>query len=180
MDRARAVGVCGWVPERACLRLAGGFVRPDALAVLRVGDRSIVLVIERDLGTERGATLPEKVRRYRSLFARSQPIEPLNVGIVVDSARRLLSVRRILARADQPGGPIRVWLTTEPALAADAHAAVWSSPQGTERRTVDLEAHWVGDPWPILGPGCLAEGDSLEVLDERVMGLVPGLAWLVR
>ncbi len=180
VDRTRAVGVCGWVPERACLRLAGGFVRPDALAVLPVGDRSIVLVIERDLGTERGGTLPEKVRRYRSLFARSQPIGPLHVGIVVDSARRLLSVRRILARVDQPTGPIRVWLTTEPALAADAHAAVWSSPEGTERRTVDLEAHWVGDPWPLLGEGCLAEGDGLEVLDERVMGLVPGLAWLIR
>ena len=88
-------------------------------------------------------------------------------------------MRRILARADQPTGPIRVWLTTEP-LVADAHAAVWSSPEGTERRTVDLEAHWVRDPWSILGPGCLAEGDSLEVLDERVMGLVPGLAWLIR
>ncbi len=124
--------------------------------------------VERDLGTECGDALPEKIRRYRSLFARSQPIEPLHIGIVVYSARR--------AGAPDPGSrrPAH-WAdpglarTTEP-LVADAHAAVWSSPEGTERRTVDLEAHRVRDPWSILGPGCLAEGDSLEVLDERVMG----------
>jgi len=57
-------------------------------------------------GTERGAVLPEKIRRYRSAFSRSSDDPPIHVGIVVDSARRAASVGRLIARSDQPGPPV--------------------------------------------------------------------------
>ena len=75
------------MPERVCAHVFGGFLRPDALAGIGVSERAIALFIERDLGTERGEVLAEKIRRYRSVFART-PDHPVNVGFVVDSERR--------------------------------------------------------------------------------------------
>jgi hypothetical protein len=77
-------GIFAWLPERACGQLFG-FLRADALAGIRVGDRTLTLFIERDLSTERGEVLAEKIRRYRSLFARP-PDAPIVVGFVADSA----------------------------------------------------------------------------------------------
>jgi len=179
-EPATATGLAAWVPERACLRLFGGWLRPDALAVIRVGARSIVLLIERDLGTERGAVLPDKVRRYRSAFSRSSQDPPIHVGIVADSARRAASVGRLITRSDQPGPPVDVWVIAETALTADPLRAIWTSPGGAVVRTVDLAAHWSADPWPLLSPGCLGGPDGLEGLDERVFTAIPTLARFVR
>src|SRR3990172_638810 len=179
-EPATATGLAAWVPERACLRLFGGWLRPDALAVIRVGTRSIVLLIERDLGTERGAILPEKIRRYRSAFSRSSQDPPIHVGIVADSARRGASVGRLITRSDRPGPPVDVWVIAESALTADPLRAIWTSPGGLEVRTVDLAAHWSGDPWPLLSRGCLGGPDGLEGLDERVFAAIPALARFIR
>lgn len=179
-DPAAGTGLAAWVPERACLRLFGGWLRPDALAIIRFGLRSIVLFLERDLGTERGAVLPEKVRRYRSALSRQPDEPPIHVGIVVDSARRAASLSRLIGRTDHPKPPIGVWLIAEPVLVADPLDAIWTSPAGEAARTVDLGSHWTGDPWPVVAPGCLAEPDGLEALDERVFGAIPALARFIR
>jgi len=179
-EPATGTVLAGWVPERACLRLLGGWLRPDALAVIRIGERSIVLLIERDLGTGRGPVLPEKVRRYRSAFSRSSEDPPIHVGIVVDSARRAASVGRLIARSDRPHPPVGVWVSAEAALTADSLRAIWTSPAGASVRTVDLAAHWGADPWPLLSPGCLGGPDGLDGLDERVFAAIPALARFTR
>ena len=38
-------GIFTWVPERVCAQVFGGFLRPDALAGIRVGDRAIAVFI---------------------------------------------------------------------------------------------------------------------------------------
>jgi hypothetical protein len=172
-------GLAAWVPERACLRLFEGWLRPDAFAVVRAGERTIVMFIERDLGTERGGVLPEKVHRYRSAFSRSAE-PPIHLGIVVDSARRAASLGRAIARTDHPHGPIRVWLAALDGLARDPLRATWTSPAGDHVGTVDLAPHWTGEPWPLLVPGCLAQPDGLEALDERVFEAIPALAPFAR
>ncbi len=178
-DLGSETGIAAWVPERACLRLFGGWLRPDAFAVIRVGGRSIVLFVERDLGTERGAVLPEKVRRYRSALARQRDELPVHVGIVVDSPRRASSLGRLIARGDHPSEPIHVWLIAEPTLAVDPLHAIWTSPVGDRARTSELAPHWTGDPWPLRTPGHLAEPDGLDGLDERVFATIPALARFV-
>lgn len=94
-------GLMAWAPERACGQLFDGFLRPDALAVIRVRDRLIALFVERDLGSERGEALGEKIRRYRLVFAR-EPELPINVGFIVESERR---ARTVHTQAEGRGGP---------------------------------------------------------------------------
>ena len=89
-------GIFAWLPERACGQLFG-FLRADALAGIRVADRTLTMFIERDLGTERGEVIAEKVRRYRSLFARA-PEGPIVVGFVVESARRASTIQSLASR----------------------------------------------------------------------------------
>ena len=172
-------GLAAWVPERACLRLFEGWLRPDALALVRLGERMIVLFIERDLGTERGGVLPEKVHRYRSAFSRSAD-PPIHLGIVVDSTRRAASLGRTIGRADHPRGPIQVWLAPWDGLASDPLRATWTSPAGEHVRTIDLAPHSTGEPWPPLVPRCLAQPDGLEGLDERVFEAIPAVAPFAR
>ena len=56
----------------------------------------IVLFVERDLGTERGGMLLEKLDRYDAVFNREKEASPLHVGMVVESRRRASAVLRIL------------------------------------------------------------------------------------
>jgi hypothetical protein len=173
-DLAREIGISAWAPERACVRLKwDGYLRPDALAVIRVGDASIVMFVERDLGTERGGTLSQKVFKYGNVYGNRESTGPLHVGLVVDTARRAASVRRHVGDPKTATTSVRVWVTTEPALAADPYGCEWGSASGEEVRTVDLAPHWTGDPWAILQPLCLAEPDNLEGLDERGIGFIP-------
>ncbi len=83
---SREVYLAGWAPERAIALSFRGYLRPDALAVIGIGDRAVQLFIERDLGTERGAILAAKARTYSGY--RSADDVPMNVGFVVESARR--------------------------------------------------------------------------------------------
>jgi hypothetical protein len=136
----------------------------------------IVLFVERDLGTERGSVLVEKLRRYRNVYWRGKHRQRLHVGIVVGSLRRAYAVRRILRpSAEEMAEAILVWVTTEAELTADPHGAVWISPAVEAIRTIELEPHPFDEPWPILQPLCLATPDVLEVLDERAMAAVPAL-----
>ena len=180
-DPERGFGLSAWVPERLCIRLVrGGYLRPDALAVVRSGEASVLLAMERDLGTERGPMLAAKLERYRRVYDGGPASAPLHVGFVVDSGRRAASVRARLRGAwggGAPGGSaVSAWVVAEPALAADPFGAVWTAPEGAEARVVDLAPHWTGDAWPWLRPGDLADPAALEALDDRVYLAIPMLA----
>ena len=175
-DPERGFGLAAWVPERPLIRLVSGLLRPDALAVVRVGEASILLVIERDLGTERGPVLAGKLDRYRRIFHGLPGGAPLHVGFVVDSARRAASVRARLRRPGTEGSVVTAWMVAEPALVADPYGAAWTTPEGAEARVVDFAPHWTGDPWPWLRPGDLSDPAALEALDDRVYRAIPMLA----
>ena len=68
-DPEHGVGLAAWVSERPLIRMTWhSHLRPDALAVIRAGERSILLAIERDLGTERGPILTGKVDSYQRVY----------------------------------------------------------------------------------------------------------------
>ncbi len=139
-DGASGVGLAAWVSERPLIRMtwhAG--LRPDALAVIRVGERSILLAIERDLGTERGPILAGKVDSYQRIYDVRRYTAPLHVGFVVNSARRAASVRSRLRGTDKDDSVVTTWVVTEPALATDPYGAIWTTPGGTDARVVDFE-----------------------------------------
>ncbi len=140
-DPAGEVGLAGWVPERPLVRLTSyGDLRPDALAVVRSGERLIVLFIERDLGTERGGVLSDKVRGYDRLYRQRVAAHPLHVGFVVESHRRAYAIRRVLARAADETR-LGVWVTTEADLRADPYGCLWVSPAIDPVATADLAAN---------------------------------------
>jgi hypothetical protein len=177
-DPDREVGLAGWVPERALVRLTdSGYLRPDALAILRVREAMILMFIERDLGTERGSVLVDKLRRYRNSYWRLKKPRAFHVCVVVGSQRRAFAVRRALrGSSDERAEAIRVWVTTDTELLADPHGAMWVSPAVDVVRTIDLEPYPFEDPWPILQPLSLVTSDNLEALDERAISSVPALA----
>jgi len=105
-DPEREIGLAGWVPERALVRLTdSGYLRADALAIVRNRDAMIVLFIERDLGTERGSVLVDKLRRYRNMYWSVKETNVLHVGIVVESQRRAYAVRRALRSSEAERSP---------------------------------------------------------------------------
>lgn len=173
-DPLLAEGLVAWVPERACGQLFGGFLRPDALAAIRVRDRLIALFVERDLGSERGEVLAEKIRRYRSVFARD-PELPLNIGFVVESERRARTVHELLL--DRRGGPesrLTFLTTIDEQLRLDPLGGRWSDGRNAQP-TRDLTPMSAAGSWPILTPGCLSDGDVLAALDDRGAAMLPRL-----
>ena len=173
-------GLVAWVPERACGRLFGGFLRPDALAVVRVRDRVIALFVERDLGTERGEVLAEKIRRYRSVF-NGQSGTPPSVGFVVESERRAQTIRDLAGTRQGPGQATGLDFLTavDGQVRRTPLGAVWSHGQAT-RSTRGLASTPSAVPLPILTPGCLADGDALAALDDRAVAIIPALQPYVR
>lgn len=160
-DETRGEGLFAWIPERPAGELLGGYVRPDAIAGVRVGGRAIVLFIERDLGTERGEILPGKIRRYRSLFGGRSPIA-LSVGFVVESGRRERSIQNQLRPS--PTGPRMLTITAE-RLIADPIGALWADGLASIP-TRGLEAFGDTDA-SVLTAGCLADPDALGAFDDR-------------
>ncbi len=166
-------GLVAWIPERACGQLFGGFLRPDALAIVRVRDRLVVLFVERDLGSERGEALGEKIRRYRLVFAR-EPEVPVNVGFVVESERRARTVHAQSEHVHGQAMPLTILSAVDEQLRRDPLRGSWSD--GAARRsTRDLAAIAVSTSWPILTPGCLSDGDALAALDDRGAAILPAL-----
>lgn len=168
-DPARGEGIFAWVPERAAARLFDGYLRPDAVAGIRVGDRLIALFVERDLGTERGDDLPDKIARYRAVFARA-PELALHVGFVVESARRARTIHGLASAGYRIESGLRILTALDAELRADPLGTTWSDSEvsATTRHLTPLAT---GASWPILRPGCLAEPDVLAALDERALGM---------
>jgi hypothetical protein len=171
-------GIFAWVPERACGQLFDGFLRPDALAGIRVADRAVILFIERDLGTERGEVLAEKIRRYRGVFARALDL-PIHVGFVVESDRRARTVHGLLTDRNTPGSGVRFLTALDTHLRADPMAARWSDGRASSL-TRDLTPASAPVDWPILTPGCLFDPDALSALDDRGSLMLPELGPYVR
>ena len=176
-DATAGVGLAAWVSERPLIRMTWhASLRPDALALVRVGERSILLAIERDLGTERGPILAAKLDNYQGCYDRRDERAPLHVGFVVDSPRRAASVRARLRGTEKEESATTAWVVTEASLSADPYGAAWTTPGGIEASVVDFTPHWTGSPWPYLAPGDLADPTTLEVLDDRVYRRIPMLA----
>ena len=162
-------GVFAWAPERACGQLFP-FLRPDALAGIRVGGRSLALFIERDLGTERGEVLADKVRRYRSVFSHA-PGDGIAVGFVVESARRAQTIHALGRRL--PGG-LTVATAVDDEFQADPLGAEWSD--GLQPRSAwDLAAASSREE-PVLTPGCLLDVDLVAAFDDRAASALTALA----
>lgn len=166
-------GIFAWISERACARLFDGFLRPDALAGVRVGDRAVALFIERDLGTERGEVLAEKIRRYRSVFARA-PELPVHVGFVVESERRARSIHELARRQLSRESLLLFMTATEARVAANPLGGTWTD--GASRwSTRELATISAQVSLPILMPGCLAEPDAGAAMDDRAIAMIPPL-----
>ncbi len=171
-------GIFTWVPERVCAHVFGGFLRPDALAGIRVGDRAIALFVERDLGTERGEVLLEKIRRYRSVFAR-MPDLPVNVGFVVDSERRARTVHDLVSQRVGPASRLTFLTAIDEQLRRDPLSATWTG-GSLQRPTRDLVPVSIGVSWPIITPGCLSDADAIAALDDRGLAMLPELQRFAR
>lgn len=166
-------GIFTWIPERVCGHVFGGFLRPDGLAGIRVGDRAIALFIERDLGTERGEVLAEKIRRYRSVFART-PDLPVNVGFVVDSERRARTIHDLVSHRRGPDSRITSLTAIAQQLHKDPFGATWTDGR-LHRPTRDLVPISTGVSWPIVTPGCLSDAEAIAALDDRGLTMLPEL-----
>ena len=153
-------GLVAWVPERPCGELLG-VLRPDALAGVRVGQRTLALFLERDLGTERGEVLADKVRRYRSVFSRA-PGDAMAVGFVVASDRRAQTIHALGRRLP---GSLTLLTVVADQLLVDPLGAAWLDGQ-RPRSIRDLASLGHADE-PILGLGCLLDADALAAFDDR-------------
>lgn len=165
------LGLAAWLPERAVAPLFDRYVEPDALAVIGTPSERICLVIERDLGTEPTATLAAKVSRYATLFAgREEP--PVNLGIVVESARRSASIRHAI----EGGGTVAqmAWLATSAELLATPYDVRWTAADGRRRRTIDLPAERVLAS-SVVGAQCLLDPDAADVFELSSIQHIPAL-----
>jgi hypothetical protein len=170
------LGLAAWIPEGAVASLFDGYIQPDALAVIGTPSHRICLVIERDLGTEPTATLAAKVSRYAMLFVgRADAL--INVGIVVESARREASIRHAIEGIGSGGQ--YVWVTTSAELLEFPYEAAWKAPDGTRCRTVHLPADPVAGN-PVVGKLCLLDPDAAEVFELTSILPIPGLRRFVR
>ena len=135
--------------------------------------RAIALFIERDLGTERGEVLAEKIRRYRSVLSRT-PDLAVHVGFVVGSHRRSRTVHALARRAGSTVPGVLVVTATEDEILADPLGARWSDGRSSWP-TRELPPIASPVDWPILAPGCLADPDALAAFDDRASATLPAL-----
>lgn len=168
------VGLAAWLPERICSALFEGYLRPDALAAVRVEQRMILLFLERDAGSERTALLTAKARRFGAVLGSRPELTPVHVGFVTESPRRARSILSTLAATRLRDQPL-IWTVTESELAADLWRVEWRSPAGSRLPITQFPGQRVGDPPPTLGRGCLIDPERFGALDERALALLPML-----
>ncbi len=164
-------GLAAWIPERAAALAYRGYVRPDAIAVFRAGDRATLLVVERDLGTERRDILRAKVDRQSSKLYR--PLDG-SLGLIVESARRAAAVRSFLQHNVVRRNPVRerpipTWVVDRRALLVDPYGAAWRSPDGREATVLTMPACELLHELPILSAPVFALDDADGALDDRAL-----------
>lgn len=169
------IGLAAWIPEHAAALVYRGVQRPDAIVLVRRGDVGTLLIIERDLGTERHEILIAKLERYRRIG-----IHPAgtNLGFVVESPRRAgalrVSLRRVMERwhhgADE--SDLACWVSVGTDLLDDPFGALWRSPDGREATVLDMPAIELPEPLPILSPPALLDDEAEGALDDRALAMV--------
>lgn len=169
-------GLVAWLPERAAASLFDGYVVPDALAILATGTARTCLFIERDLGTESARIVAAKVGRYAEIFGSTRD-SPVNLGIVVESARRAASVIRLLGSA--PLSALTAWVSQAAELFADPYLAEWVGPDGRRLSTAELPGEPGSEPF-VIGERCLLDPDAADVFEPFAARVVPALRDLVR
>ena len=170
------LGLAAWLPERAVAPLFDGYVQPDALAVIGTPSARVCILVERDLGTEPTSTVAAKAVRYATLF-RGEMEPPINIGIVVESRRRLMSIRRAIDRVDLVG--VRVWLAISTEILAAAYEASWTAPDGRRCRTVDLHAAAFAET-RVAGALCLLDADGTDLFEPSAIEGLPALERFMR
>ncbi|MDQ3689646.1 MAG: replication-relaxation family protein [Chloroflexota bacterium] len=168
-------GLIAWLPERICAALFDGYLRPDAIAAVRLANRTVLLFIERDTGSERLALLAAKARRYRAVLGPRPELQPAHVVFVTDSARRARSIVTASSMAAALGPSPRLWAAGAQTLERDPWSARWQSLDGDASRLADLSGLATTDDFPIVGPGCLMDPDQTGMLDERALDVLPWL-----
>jgi hypothetical protein len=169
---AAGVGLAAWTPDRAAALAFKGYLRPDAIAVFLADDRATLLMIERDLGTERRDILAKKVEHYSNPLNRAPGG---NLGLVVESGRRSAAVRaslrprleRLQDWRKEP--PIPCWVAVSGELLADPFGAIWRSPDGGEATVLTMPPHELQHELPILSTPALLDDDAPEALDDRAL-----------
>lgn len=175
-DPSRSLGLCAWLPERAIAALFDGYVRPDALAVIGTPSSRVCLFVERDLGTEGSRVVAAKATRYAALLA-GRSVPPVNLGIVVESSRRVGSIRRAVEAAAP--GDLDLWFITSAELVASPYEAEWTALDGRLRRTVDLPAE-AAEAEPVIGALCLVELDGVDAFEPSAIEPVSALRRFAR
>ncbi len=169
------IGLAAWVPEHAATVPYRGVQRPDAIALVRRGHEGALLIIERDMGSERHEILIRKLERYR--FTRIHPVGT-NLGFIVEGSRRAgalrVSLRRAQDRWHNRGNQedLACWITTGADLRDDPFGAVWRSPDGREATVLDMPAIELPAPLPILSPPALLDDEAEGALDDRALAMV--------
>lgn len=171
----RDAGVVAWVPQRVSAALFDGYLRPDAIAAIRVRDRTILAFIEQDSGSERPPVLLAKLRRYRAVLGSRVEVEPAHILFVVPSARRLRSLREAFATAGDGGRPPAAWLALASDLRRDPWSAALRPSSGDEQRLVGLPSHPCSELFEPSGRHCLLQPEQAEAIDERGMVRLPML-----
>ena len=170
----RDLGLIAWLPQRVAAAVFDGYLRPDAIAAIRVRERSVLLFVEQDSGSERPPVLLAKLRRYRAVLGSRPEVEPAHILFVVPSARRLRSVREAFASAANAGAPA-AWLALEADLRRDPWSAALRPPVGAEQRLVELASHPSLELFEPSGRHCLLQPDQAEAIDERGLSRLPML-----
>lgn len=167
-------GLVAWLPQRVAAALFDGYLRPDAVAGVRVRGRLVLLFVELDTGSERPPVLAAKLRRYRALLTPRAEAAPAHLLLVCGSPRRLRSLQAGLAAGADAAQP-QTWLTLEREL----QPAPWSAPlrpiAGRVQSLCELGAHETDQELAIAGAGCLLEPEQAEVIDERALTQLPML-----
>ena len=173
-DPCSCEGLVAWVPERACGGLFDGFLRPDALAAIRVGRPGDPRCSSSATSGPSGARCSP--RRSAAIGRSSPPARgDATVGFVVESERR---ARTVLAMAGATGSspptsrsssrsPPRLRRARRCSLARRPAPLHHDRPSGA---SVAADA-------PILAPRCLVDPDALACLDERALQSVE--RWLL-
>lgn len=172
----RGLGVAAWLPERAVATMFDGYVKPDALAVIGTPSARICLLVERDLGTEPTSTVAAKVTRYATLLG-GEPESSVNVGIIVESARRAASIRRAIERVGARG--LRVWVATSTDLLAAPYHGPWMATDGRRCHTADLPGEAVIGTL-VVGALCLVDPEGPDLFEPTAIEAVPALQRFVR
>ena len=174
------IGLAAWVPERGAALPFNGVLRPDAIAAIGRGDEATILIVERDLGTERHEILNRKLELYHRILPKGKAV---NLGFVVDSPRRGMglraSLRVVLERFERwdPDVSLGCWVAVSADLLTDPFGASWRSPDGRQADVLRMPPTILEARLPLLSVPALLDEEAAAALDDRAL---PALGWKPR